>query len=62
MSILGDVGVRVLSINVLVSDLNHLGSLTSHVIGNVNSCTLVDMHNDPRFFCLFLFCFVLFCF
>ena len=49
MSILAEVGVRVLSIRVLDGDLDHLGSLTSHMISNVYSCTLVDMHTDPRF-------------
>ena len=49
MSMLGHVGVRVLSIRVLGGDLDHLGSLTSHVISNMYSCTLVDMHTVPRF-------------
>ena len=48
MSILGEVGVSVLYIRVLGGDLDHLGSLTSHVISNTYSCTLVDMHTDPR--------------
>ena len=37
MSILGDVGVSVLSINVLVRGLDHLRSMTSRVISNVYS-------------------------
>ena len=49
MSMLGQVGVRVLSIRVLDGDLDHLGSLTSHMISNTYSCTFVDMHTDPRF-------------
>ena len=49
MSMLGHVGVRVLLIRLLGGDLDHLGSLTSHVISNMYSCTLVDMHTDPRF-------------
>ena len=50
MYILGHVGVRVLSVRVLGGNLDHLGSLTSHVISNMYSCTLVDMHTDPRLF------------
>ena len=49
MSELDDAGVRVLSIRALDGDLEHLGSLTSHMISKVYSCTLVDMHTDPRF-------------
>ena len=45
---LGDVGVGVLSTRVLDRGLDHLRSLTSHVISNMYSCTLVDMHTDPR--------------
>ena len=48
MSMFGHVGVHVLFIRVLGVDLDHLGSLTSHMISNTYSCTLVDMHTGPR--------------
>ena len=50
MPIFGCVKINVLSINILVRALDYLGSLTSHVIGNVCYCTLVGMQIDPRFF------------